>query len=143
VRLAAALLLFAVAPLAGCGGDDEAAPVNDAETELTITLDPDGEGAGEPLEALVTCPGADAPPAVCAAVADLPADVAEPVAPDTPCTQIYGGPDVLTVEGTLEGEAIDAEFTRANGCEIERFERFAPVVSALFPDYRPGEELGT
>ena len=41
----------------------------------------------------------------------------------------------------LEGEDVDAELTRANGCEIERFERFAAVLQALFPDYRPGAAL--
>ena len=140
-RTAAALLAALALALVGCGGDDEEGPVSEAETELEITLDPDGEGEGEALVAMLECPGADRPAAACAAVAELPEDPAAAPPPGTACTEIYGGPDVATIEGTLEGEAISAELTRENGCEIERFQRFAPVLSALFPDYTPGEEL--
>lgn len=127
---------------AGCGDDDGPAPAaNEAETELEITVDPDGDGPKEPLEGLIECPGGAAPPAACAAIAELPDDPAVPVPPDAICTEIYGGPDVVTLSGTLEGEPIDAELTRANGCEIDRFERFAGVLEALFPGYRPGSEL--
>ena len=54
----------------------------------------------------------------------------------------YGGPDVLKVEGTLNGGTIDATFTRANGCEIDRFDRFVPLLQELFPDYQPGGAIG-
>jgi hypothetical protein len=141
----AALALCASAPLVGCGADDDpddpAAPAGDAETALAITVDPDGDGPAQPVEATLECPGAGASQAACAEVAKLPDDPAAPVPPDTPCTEIYGGPDVMTIAGTLEGEHIDADFTRANGCEIERYDRFLPLVQALFDDYRPGEEL--
>ena len=29
-------------------------------------------------------------------------------------------------------------FTRANGCEIDRFDRITPLLRELFPDYEPG-----
>jgi hypothetical protein len=135
-----ALAVFAV----GCGGDDDGedpAPVNEGTTELTIVVDPDGEGGEPPAEALLQCPGAEAPPAACAAVAELPGDATAPVPPSTPCTEIFGGPDLVTLEGTLEGEQVDTELTRANGCEIERFERFLPVLEALFPEYEPGAAI--
>ena len=142
VRVAAALAIVALAA-AGCGGDDEeseSAPV--ASSELTITADPDGPGGEPPAEALLTCPGAAAPPAACEALDDLPDDPAAPVPADTPCTEIYGGPDVVTITGTLEGEEIDTELTRENGCEIERFDRFIPLLEVLFPEYQPGEAIG-
>ena len=144
MRRAAALLLCAAAPLAACGADEDdsdPAPVSDAETSLEISVDTDGDGPGEPFEATLECPSAGASQAACAEVAKLPADPAAPTPPDQPCTEIFGGPDVMTITGTLEGEEIDARFTRANGCEIERYDRFLPVIQALFDGYRPGEEL--
>ena len=81
--------------------------------------------------------GADA----CQQVTALsPADL-EPVPPDMACTEIYGGPDTLEVSGTLDGEEVEATFTRQNGCEIARFDPWVPILRDLFPDYRPGESL--
>ena len=110
-------------------------------TETSIEVDPDGAGGEAALEAEVVCPGANAPPTACDAIEQLPTDVAAPVPANTACTEIFGGPDVVTITGTLRGEPIDAEFTRANGCEIDRFERIAGLLTALFPDYEPGSAL--
>jgi hypothetical protein len=126
--------------VAGCGDEaTESSPV--AQTELTISLDADGPRGDEPLTAEIVCPAANAPPRACAAIAELPDDPAAPPPADTPCTEIYGGPDVVTIEGTLEGEEIEAELTRENGCEIERFDRFTALLMALFADYEPGQSL--
>jgi hypothetical protein len=38
------------------------------------------------------------------------------------CTQQYGGPEVATVTGTLDGERVDATFSRENGCAIARYD---------------------
>ena len=136
--LVAALAALAIA--AGCG-DDEAEPGGAAggESELLLTLDADGPG-GKKLETkTVRCPGdADA---VCGELADLSTDDLEPVPDNVACTEIYGGPDVLTVEGLLEGDEVRAEFTRANGCEIERFDRWVPLLQEVFPGYEPGAQL--
>ncbi len=40
---------------------------------------------------------------------------------------IFGGPGKATVTGTLDGAAVDATFTRANGCEISRWERMVEL----------------
>lgn len=145
MRTLAALLLCAAAPLAGCGGDDgsdgDSGSATDAETSLKISVDTDGDGPGEPFEATLECPGDGTVQVACAQVEKLPPDPAAPVPPDRPCTEIYGGPDVMTVSGTLDGEPIDATFTRGNGCEIERYDRFLPIAQALFDGYRPGAEL--
>jgi len=37
---------------------------------------------------------------------------------DRACTEIYGGPDVATITGEINGEAIDTTVDRANGCGI-------------------------
>jgi hypothetical protein len=42
--------------------------------------------------------------------------------PDEACTQIYGGPERLVVEGTLDGEAVSKEVTRTDGCQIARYD---------------------
>ncbi|MDQ3759159.1 MAG: hypothetical protein M3331_04360, partial [Actinomycetota bacterium] len=56
-------------------------------------------------------------------------------------TEIFGGPDVATVEGEIDGEDVDVELTRANGCEIERFDAAIPLLQALFQDYEPGQAI--
>jgi hypothetical protein len=141
--LAAVAATAAIAlAIAACGdGEDDGASANtsDAATDLQLTLDPDGEGGEGALEAKLTCPGDEA--AACDAVAALPADPAAPVPPQTACTELYGGPDTLAITGTLDGEPVDATFTRANGCEIERFDRFAKLLGELYPDYEPGGSL--
>ena len=54
---------------------------------------------------------------------------------ETACTEIFGGPETRDDPGDLAGEPVEAEFSRANGCEIERFDRFVALLQALFPDY--------
>lgn len=42
--------------------------------------------------------------------------------PDEACTQIYGGPERLVVEGTVDGQAVSREVTRTDGCQIARYD---------------------
>ncbi|MGW1930047.1 SSI family serine proteinase inhibitor [Streptomyces sp. NPDC001919] len=51
-----------------------------------------------------------------------------PVPEDAFCTQVYGGPAVAHVTGTWQGRAVDARFSRADGCEINRWENLEPVL---------------
>jgi hypothetical protein len=50
--------------------------------------------------------------------ASIPSDVA--------CTQIYGGPQVARVVGTVIGKRVWATFSREDGCAISRWERLSP-----------------
>lgn len=138
-RVAAAFLaLVASVALAACGEAEPEADTGPASS-LTVTLDRDGpDGAKEAESVEVFCPGA----AGCSVVAKLTARDFEPVAPDTACTEIFGGPETASVEGELDGEEVEAELSRANGCEIERFGSFLPLLRVLFPDYEPGSSLG-
>ena len=38
--------------------------------------------------------------------------------PDQVCTEIYGGPDVARVTGTIDDQPVDATIDRTNGCGI-------------------------
>ena len=136
-------LIPAVATLAlfgaGCGDEDEeddSAAISDTAIELHLALDPDGPGGKEPMPEIARCEVADG--SECGRLGPL--DFA-PIDPQTPCTEIYGGPDEVEVTGTVAGEPIDTAFTRANGCEIERFDVLTPLLQELFPGYRPGASL--
>jgi hypothetical protein len=124
--------------VAGCGEDSDGGEP-EATTEVTITLDPDGPGGEQRRSVEVVCSSND--PALCPQVEDLTAEDLEPVPPETACTEIYGGPDVVTIAGTLRGERVDAELNRTDGCEIERFDRLTPLLRELFGGYTPGEAL--
>jgi hypothetical protein len=49
-----------------------------------------------------------------------------PVSPRAVCTEIYGGPQLSRVVGTVNGRRVRATFTRTNGCEISRWQRISP-----------------
>jgi subtilisin inhibitor-like len=49
-----------------------------------------------------------------------------PLPKNVVCTEIYGGPQRARVVGTVDGKRVWATFTRANGCEISRWQRIAP-----------------
>jgi hypothetical protein len=141
LRLGAALAttVAGAALLCGCGDDDETTTAL-AATNLTIELDTDGTGGKPPQRTQVLCEeGMDTSP--CPQLAGLTAADLAPVPPQTPCTDIFGGPEVVTITGTLQGDAVDAKLSRANGCEIERFGAIVPVLEELYPDYEPGESL--
>ncbi|WP_077491031.1 SSI family serine proteinase inhibitor [Sinomonas mesophila] len=64
-------------------------------------------------------PGSTHPSAAAAcALLDARRDVLDPPAQNRLCTQQYGGPDVATVTGTLDGAPVDRRFSRTDGCEI-------------------------
>jgi hypothetical protein len=54
-----------------------------------------------------------------------------PVSPRMACTELYGGPQVATVEGTLRGERVHARFSRTNGCEIKRWNGVADLLDQV------------
>jgi hypothetical protein len=119
-----ALLLPALV-LAACGGPAQQGPAS----RLTVTV-VDDQGT-TPRTWTLTCdpPGGDHPraAAACAAIdaahtpfAPKPADVA--------CTEIYGGPQTATIEGTWRGEPVRASYRRTDGCEITRWEALAAVL---------------
>jgi hypothetical protein len=130
VGLIAVAALLGTVLLSGCGDDSEAE--DGAATELMIVIWPEGEGEGESVSYTLTCePAGGTLPDGAGACAQLDETDApfEPVPADAVCTEIYGGPHEAFVTGSYKGEAVDARFSRENGCEIDRWDN----VSLLLP----------
>jgi len=133
MRSVAALACVSLA-LAACGEDDEAAapaaPPAGLLADLEVTYDRDGQGGREPIRARVRCSG-PGDSATCRAVAGLTAQDFAPTPDKVACTLQYGGPRTASVTGTLRGEEIDAEFSREDGCAINRWEGVAPLIESV------------
>jgi Subtilisin inhibitor-like len=84
-----------------------------AKTVWTLRCDPAGGTLRRPARA-------------CRRLADGGRQLFAPVKSGTICTQIYGGPEVALVSGTLDGRRLWARFQRRNGCEIDRWNRLSP-----------------
>ena len=87
---------------------------------------PDGPG-GPALRNTIQCarfgPGAPGSPE-CSRLEGLDGAARSlPRAPATACAAIFGGPAVATVRGAVLGRDVDARFTLADSCEIERWQR--------------------
>ena len=96
--------------LAGCSGGGGAR----GETRLVVRH---YDGARLVRTTSLDC---SRPDGACArVVAVLPRLMPEP---DEACTQIYGGPERMVVEGTVEGQPVTREVTRTDGCQIARYD---------------------
>jgi hypothetical protein len=127
------LLGLVIGLAAACGtteADDD--PGARPGTNLTIIFTQAADAPERRLELACDPPRGSHPhpAAACALVRRLGADAFAPIPPDTACTEIYGGPEVAHVRGTVEGVEVNANFSRTNGCEIERWERLRPLLPA-------------
>jgi Subtilisin inhibitor-like len=127
------LLIPAVLVLAGCGGGSEDAVSEPTDDYLQITV---GSSDSTDVETwtLVCGDGSDDdshpdPAAACAHLeglddpfAALPADVV--------CTEQYGGPQTAHVIGRWNGDEVDLELARNDGCRIAQWDSLVPVVPA-------------
>jgi hypothetical protein len=55
-------------------------------------------------------------------------DAFAPVPAGSVCTMRYGGPATARVTGRWAGRPVDTTFERGNGCHIERWDRFVPLL---------------
>jgi hypothetical protein len=121
-RLALTCLAVAFSLAAGCGSDDEEQPAAaPALADLQVKVDRDGKGDKPAETRTVRCSSPGESPQ-CEEVAALRLADLEPTSRATACTQLYGGPQTATIEGTLRGEPVDLSFSRVNGCEIARWD---------------------
>jgi hypothetical protein len=117
------LLLLLLVP-AGCGGSSNSSAAND----LRITVWPQGKASAS-IGYTLGCPGGTGTlpeaRAACSKLQRIGASAFAPVPPGMACTEIYGGPQVARVSGRLAGRSISADFSRNDGCQIERWGRLA------------------
>jgi len=145
----AALLLAGCAPLEPGGSPDdpvssddspsstpgstpspiEAPPAEPVTADLTIVVDATGEGATQTFTLTCSPDGGDHPDpaAACAALAQAGVEAFAPTPRGVACTEQWGGPQVATVQGTVDGEQISARFDRTDGCQISRWDRLTAV----------------
>lgn len=55
------------------------------------------------------------------------------------CTGLYGGPEVATIEGTVDGEAFVRNIDRTDGCGIQRWDDLSGALGE--PDGEPLPEM--
>ncbi len=111
-------------------GPDDTAPA----TKLTVTYRADDKSAPVVMQLSCEPTGGDHPRAAdaCTSLATAEQSDSDPFAKpakDEMCTFIYGGPQTATVVGTWNGAGVDAKFSRANGCEISRWDAIEPVLA--------------
>jgi hypothetical protein len=124
---ALAVLALCAAALGTAGSVAAGTP---AQTALTVTYWESGMTDSEPVRWTLRChpPRGTLPrPAVaCRRLAAGGARLFAPIPPSTVCTQIYGGPQVARVVGTVAGTRVWATFSRQDGCQIARWNRLSP-----------------
>ncbi|MBP3035867.1 serine protease inhibitor [Arthrobacter sp. zg-ZUI100] len=111
------------------------APAPDsAGTSLTVDFSQDGTATTDTytLECDGAAPAGDSaapdPAAACAVLAAQGAALFAPPSADTMCTQMIQGMQRAHVSGTVNGEAVDADFSLTNGCEISRWEKLTGLL---------------
>jgi hypothetical protein len=136
-----AAVFGAVAALAAaCGsqstqtgvGTDRAAPL----ASLTISVAAH-RGATPQRWTLACWPGGGSgthpdPAAACGTLAHAK-DPFAPVPAGVMCSQIYGGPQTASITGVWRGKRVAATYTRANGCQVERWNKIGKVLGRVNP----------
>jgi hypothetical protein len=123
---AAAMCTLALAA-AGCADDDDdddARPAPAAAVRLEVVVRP-AEGEAPVRQVQVACEvlGADASITSCRRLRGFSRADLAPVPEGMVCAEIYGGPAVATVRGTLDDEPVEARFNLTDACEIARWRR--------------------
>ena len=144
MRRSFVLALTSLAVLAACGtgaGDDAASgdpadstaagDIAQADDDLQVTLDP---GDGSPLqEWTLSCrdtPEGSHPDA--GAACEHLRGMQDPFAPlgaDAVCTEQFGGPETARVIGRWDGEPVDLELSRSDGCRIAQWDALGPLLA--------------
>ena len=139
--LALLALLTACASRPGEAGRDAAPPsdpagpaagggITQADNDLQVELDR-GDGT-EPETWTLTCVGVvdGSHPDAEAACSHL-TGMTEPFAPlpsDVVCTEQFGGPQTAHVIGRWNGQPVDLELSRTDGCRISQWDALGPLL---------------
>jgi Subtilisin inhibitor-like len=138
-----ALLTACASPSGNAGGgsgdttptSDSADPaagggIEQADNDLQVELDR-GDGT-EPESWTLTCAGVveGSHPDAEAACEHLTAldDPFAPLPADLACTEQYGGPQTARVLGRWNGEPVDVELSRTDGCRISQWDALGPLL---------------
>ncbi|MDQ0795097.1 SSI family serine proteinase inhibitor [Streptomyces sp. B1I3] len=106
----------------------------ETQTRLTVTVSESGNPAADGVFELECGPAGGSHPAAqraCDLLDEAAASGENPFVPtdrNAMCTLQAGGPASARVQGTWEGETVDARFSRSNGCEISRWNKLVPVL---------------
>jgi Subtilisin inhibitor-like len=118
-----AAVFAALVLVAACGSESGSqAPRYD----VTISYWPAGRG-GEARSATLQCDpdgGSHPDPSGACDVLLQHEDALQPTPGNVACTEIYGGPQLATIEGP----GVHAVFSRTNGCEIARWDALKAVL---------------
>jgi Subtilisin inhibitor-like len=116
---------------AGGAGDPAVGDgISQADGDLQVLVDRGDGSAAE--EWTLTCAGlvAGTHPEAEAACAHL-AGLEDPFAPlpdDVVCTEQYGGPETAHVTGRWNGEPVDLQLARTDGCLIAQWDSLVPLL---------------
>ena len=134
---AVAAVIGGVALAAACGSPaatGHAGPAAKPASSLVISVaTADG---GTPHRWTLTCgPAGGSHPdarAACAALATVKHPFA-PVAVGVMCPMIAGGPQTATITGTWHGQRVSARYSRADGCQLVRWDKLEKVLGQVNP----------
>ena len=120
--------------LAGCGSVDEATPAaggNGKLATLVVTVDDDGaRGAAKPPRAAAGLREADRQPGLRRRGRRLGRRPRSPPGRHGLHAALRR-PEEATIKGTIRGNAVDATFSRTDGCEIARWERVEALLAEV------------
>ena len=122
--LAAAAVLVLALVATGCGSTTS--PSTTTSVDLQVTLNQSG-GTGPVQTWTVACPSTTHS-AACTKLIATP-DAFTPHPAGSACTMIYGGPQILTVDGHVGDRQVSYKTGRGNGCEIADFTRDIALVA--------------
>jgi hypothetical protein len=112
-----------------------AGPYPIADLTVTVQLDQDTDATTYRLACLgdtatVTGDVAADAAALCLALDDLPVRdrLVDDVPEDRACTMQFGGPELATLTGTIDGARVDVELDRTNGCGIGDWTLLSPLL---------------
>ena len=118
------------APTSGSTDPAAGGGIVQADNDLQVELDR-GDGT-EPETWTLTCVGFvegshPAPDAACEHLTSLD-DPFAPLPADVVCTEQFGGPQTARVLGRWNGEPVDLELSRVDGCHISQWDALGPLL---------------